>query len=134
MKITAAASYAIAAMAYIVNLPDGQLVRCADVSRDLKFSEPYLLHSLTDLAKAGLLISVRGYLGGYKLGRPAKKITLLEIVQAVDGPVMYGFGGHLALAPNANATVRGAFEKLEADARKRLIAITLADLREAKAA
>lgn len=73
MKITAAASYAIAAMAYIGNLPVGQLVRCADVSRDLMLSEPYLLHALTDLAKAGLLISDRGYLGGYSSrGRPRK--------------------------------------------------------------
>ena len=49
-------------------------------------SESYLLKNLKFLAAAGLLESIPGPKGGYCLGRPASEITLLDIVNAVEGP------------------------------------------------
>jgi Rrf2 family protein len=46
---------------------------------------PYLAKSLQALARAGLVASVPGRGGGYRLGRPAERITLLDVVEAVDG-------------------------------------------------
>jgi Rrf2 family protein len=42
---------------------------------------------LRPLASAQILLSVRGPSGGYRLARPASAITVLEVVEAVDGPI-----------------------------------------------
>jgi Rrf2 family cysteine metabolism transcriptional repressor len=48
----------------------------------------YLVQILNELRNAGLIVSKRGKQGGYALARAADKITLLEIVQAVDGELL----------------------------------------------
>jgi len=50
--------------------------------------EKYLVHILLQLKRAGLVRSVRGAQGGYLLDQPANKMTLLDIVEAIDGPVL----------------------------------------------
>ena len=47
----------------------------------------YLLRALKALERAGVLHSTRGPHGGYRLARPAKAISLLDVIEAVDGPV-----------------------------------------------
>lgn len=49
-------------------------------------SESYLLKNLKLLVAAGLLESIPGPKGGYRLGRPAGEITLLDLVNAIEGP------------------------------------------------
>jgi len=49
-------------------------------------SEEYLSKTLKGLVRAGILLSSRGPTGGYRLARPPKRISLLEVVEAVDGP------------------------------------------------
>ena len=86
------------------------------------------------LVSAGIVTSTRGVNGGYKLAKPANKITLLEIVEAIDGPI--GANGDVDLAglsKDSSAAVEKALAAIEADARKRLAKVTLADLRAAKA-
>jgi Rrf2 family protein len=50
-------------------------------------STKYLFKALKRLVSAGVLLSRKGPHGGYRLARPAAKVTLLEVVEAVDGPV-----------------------------------------------
>ncbi len=47
----------------------------------------YLEHLVAKLREAELVASVRGAHGGYRLARPAKEITMLEVVQALEGPI-----------------------------------------------
>jgi DNA-binding IscR family transcriptional regulator len=84
---------------------------------------------------ADLLESMRGVSGGYKLAKPAHKITLLDIVEAVDGPLgQNDYAGLPPMSRDAKTAVEGAFAAIEAEAKKRLSAVTLAELRAAKAA
>jgi Rrf2 family protein len=48
---------------------------------------PFLGKALEPLVSAGVLQSARGPNGGYRLARPARPITLLDVVEAVDGPI-----------------------------------------------
>jgi Rrf2 family transcriptional regulator, cysteine metabolism repressor len=48
----------------------------------------YLEHLAAKLRSAGLLTSVRGAHGGYRLGRPADEIVMLEVVEVLEGPIM----------------------------------------------
>jgi Rrf2 family protein len=50
-------------------------------------SERFLLKVLKPLVAAQVLISAKGPHGGYRLAKPANQITLLEIMEAVDGPI-----------------------------------------------
>jgi Rrf2 family protein len=46
---------------------------------------PYLAKHLQSLSRAGVVLSTPGQIGGYALARPAARITLLEVVEAIDG-------------------------------------------------
>jgi len=139
MKITAAASYAVTAVAHVANAQAGQVVANSEISAAHKFPERFLLQVLRQLVNDGILASTRGVHGGYKLAKPANKITLLEIIESVDGPLQFGFRGDgfnvdSVLSPKVTTVIQGALASIENVARKRLGAITIANLRAAKAA
>jgi Rrf2 family protein len=87
MRPTAAARYALRALAHLATLGGNAPVASHDVARACRVPEKYLLKVLAPLVKAGLLHSLKGPHGGYRLARPAKAITLLEIVEEADGPL-----------------------------------------------
>jgi len=91
MKLTRASEYAIHA---IVAMADPKLGGCPVASHLTAAArgipERFLLKVLKPLVNAGVLHSVKGPHGGYRLAKPPAKITLLEIVEAVDGPVRGG--------------------------------------------
>jgi Rrf2 family protein len=57
-----------------------------DISLRLTVSEHHLAKVHQKLVHAGILTAVRGPAGGFQLSRPASEITLMEIVEAVEGP------------------------------------------------
>jgi Rrf2 family protein len=94
-----------------------------------------MLQLLRKLVNDRVLDSVRGVQGGYRLARPAANITLLEIVEAIDGPVGGGKPSTIeGLVPASAGVVATTLKAVAADTQKRLSAITLADLRATKAA
>src|SRR3569623_3146373 len=60
---------------------------CRRVATDCKLPERYVLQILRNMVKHGILQATRGVDGGYSLARPAASITLLDIVESVEGPV-----------------------------------------------
>ena len=80
---------------------------------------------LQSLARAGLLLSVRGPRGGYRLGRPRREIRIAEIVDIAGGEAEAACGPQGALQ---SAVVDPHWETVEAAARKPLEATTLDDL------
>ena len=135
MKLNQTIAYAVTAMSHIAAMPTGLLVNNTAICKAAKMPDRYVLQVLRQLVNAGLLVSVRGVQGGYKLARPANRITLLEIVEAVDGPLNQSQRVDLpAMSLKAAAHMKNAFAAIEGDARKRLAAVTLAALRAAKAA
>jgi Rrf2 family protein len=76
------------AMAFIASASRGGPVSVSTVARELGVSEAHLGKVLQRLARHGFLSSRRGPRGGYGLGRDPEEITLLEIYEAVDGPLV----------------------------------------------
>ena len=135
MKLNQTIAYAVAALTYVAAQPAGSLIANSAISKATKTPERYLLQLLRKLVLSGVLDSVRGVQGGYRLAKPANKITLLEIVEAVDGPIGQCERVDLpAMSAKASAGMLNAFRAVEGDARKRLASVTLADLLRAKAA
>ena len=59
----------------------------SSLAEDMQVSADYLMQLFVKLRRAGLVKSVRGPRGGFKLSRPPSKITVGDIVRAVEGPV-----------------------------------------------
>jgi len=134
-KLNQTIAYAVAAMSYMATQPAGALANNTAICKAAKMPDRYVLQLLRKLVNAEILVSVRGVQGGYRLAKPANKITLLEIVEAVDGPINQSERVDLPVMPAKAATdMKNAFAAIEGDARKRLASVTLADLRAAKAA
>lgn len=66
-------------------LPDGTALTGRRLAEFHGLPEPYLAKVLKALTAAGILAAVSGPRGGYRLGRPAGQITVLDIVQAAEG-------------------------------------------------
>ena len=83
-RLTSAADYAIRSMIYLASLPEG--LRALDVAEAQKISPSFLAKVLRTLVRAGLLNSVRGLHGGFSVARDASEISLLQVVEAMEGP------------------------------------------------
>ena len=87
MKINTRVRYAIRMMADIAQNGTDDPVPLKDVADRQGLSKLYLSQLATPLRNGSLLRSVWGNKGGYSLARPATEICLLDIIEAVDGPV-----------------------------------------------
>ena len=83
MKFSTRDRYALRLMVELANRPN-DLIPLKDISDKQRISLKYLEQIVTPLAKAGLVSSVRGAQGGYRLARPAGEITSGEILRAVE--------------------------------------------------
>jgi Rrf2 family protein len=135
MKLTRAATYGISAGSYVASAPAGEIVSNTTICEAYQMPDRFVLQVMRMLVTAGIVTSTRGVQGGYKFAKPANKISLLEIVEAIDGPLESNGDLRIAgLSKDGKASVEKALSAIEADARKRLAAVTLANLRAAKAA
>ncbi len=86
LRISEAASLGVHAMTFLASEPNRMCV-VRQMAESLRVSEAHLSKVMQRLNRIGLVSSVRGPGGGYKLGRPREEITLLDIVEAIDGPL-----------------------------------------------
>ena len=87
MRLTRASLYALHAVAYMAGQDTNEPTPSHVIADKRKISERFLLKVLKPLVSAQVLISAKGPHGGYRLAKPANQITLLEIMEAVDGPI-----------------------------------------------
>lgn len=87
MKLSTKGRYAVVALADIALQPSGRLVSLGEVSDRQSISQPYLEQLFVKLRRGGLVESVRGPGGGYRLARAASDIRVVDILAAVDETV-----------------------------------------------
>ena len=86
ISITSKSRYAVVAMAELARSGD-KPVPVKELAERREIPDQFLEQLFSTLRRAGLLTSHRGSKGGYTLARPAAEITVLEVVQALDGKV-----------------------------------------------
>lgn len=86
LHISEGASLALHAMALLADNPD-KLISTHKIASELDVSEAHLAKVLQRLTKVGLLHSIRGPKGGFRLARNSDQITLLDVYQTIDGPL-----------------------------------------------
>src|SRR5688572_12228852 len=87
MKLTFASKYALHAVAYMATQKTDKPVASHNIAKDRGVPERFLLKVLKPLVTHRVLTSVKGPNGGYRLARPASQISILEIIEAVDGRI-----------------------------------------------
>ena len=87
MKLSTKGRYAMVALTDLALAPGEDLVTLAEISERQDISLPYLEQLFVKLRRAGLVESVRGPGGGYRLGRPAEQIRVSDVLAAVDETV-----------------------------------------------
>ena len=87
MQLTMTGEYAVRAMIHLSALPFGTVVQISDVSKQWEIPENFLRKISAQLAGAELIISHRGVNGGIRLGRPADTLTVLDVIEAVEGKI-----------------------------------------------
>jgi Rrf2 family protein len=98
MAISRSTGYGMVAAGYVaMNDKDGPVLANA-ISKAYNIPLEYLLKIMQQLVRANILRSKRGPRGGFTMARPAQEITMLEIIEAVNGSIC----GHFDIAAQAN--------------------------------
>lgn len=87
MEITRQADYAVRAMIHLGSVPPDTRVSSAAISKAQRVPLPFLTKVIAQLVHAGLVTTSRGMGGGVSLTRSPEEITLLDILEAVEGPI-----------------------------------------------
>jgi Rrf2 family protein len=87
MQITRQADYAVRAVLHLAQMKNGERTATSTIAKEQRIPPSFLAKIISQLSLAGLLHTSRGAHGGVTLAREPKDITLLEVVEAIDGPI-----------------------------------------------
>ncbi|MDR1250405.1 MAG: Rrf2 family transcriptional regulator [Treponema sp.] len=87
MRISTKGRYSLEALLYMALLPLGEYSSTRSIAENTGLSDGYLEQLFIPLRKAGIVQGIRGPQGGYLPGRPTKKITVGDVLRAVEGPL-----------------------------------------------
>lgn len=130
MKLTRGADYATLGILYLARQPRDKVVLIGEIAAAQSVPESYLAKIFQDLAKAGLVRSHRGARGGFTLARSPQEITLLQVIEAVEGPVALNrcLDAREGCERSADCPVYGALASAQAQLMSALEAVTLQSL------
>jgi Rrf2 family protein len=130
MRLGRASSYAVFAVVYLSEHADGTPLQGREIAESCGMPTGRLLKILQQLVRSRILASERGPSGGFRLRKPAADINLLEIVEAIEGPIE----GDVAVRQQVSGMdrARGQIEKacvqVAEFARKQLRGVSIKDL------
>lgn len=87
VKLSDGVEWGIHCAAVLAGIPEGTVLSGKALAEFHGVSESYLLKHLKAMVKGGILESIPGPTGGFRLARPASDVTFLELVEAIEGPM-----------------------------------------------
>jgi len=87
MQITRQADYAVRAMLHLARMGNSDRAATSAIAKEQNIPPSFLAKIISQLSIVGLLHTSRGARGGVTLAREPKDITLLEVIEAIDGPI-----------------------------------------------
>lgn len=88
MQITRQADYALRAIYYLSTIGPGNRASTSQIAKEQHIPPSFLAKIISQLSVAGLLHTSRGARGGVMLARDIEEVTMLDVVEAIDGPIM----------------------------------------------
>ena len=128
MKLSRTVEYAVQATLQLsldknnAPVPSNQLAATGNIP------ERFLLQILRNLVTHGILRSTRGVVGGYSLDRDLEAVSLLEIIEAIEGPITSSIPSTAGLSDEAQARLGEAMASVTENVRRELSAIMLSQL------
>jgi Rrf2 family protein len=114
MQLSRKADYALRAVAYVAQLKKTELASIGRIAKARTIPREFLAKILKELTRAGILVSFQGVTGGYRLARPAKEISYLDVIEAMEGPVAVNLcvdGNHSGCTREKACEIRPFFVK-----------------------
>lgn len=87
MQITRQADYALRAVIFLSRLEENEIVATSLIAEDQKIPPSFLAKIISQLSLAGLINTSRGARGGVSLAKTTNEISVLDVVEAIDGPI-----------------------------------------------
>jgi Rrf2 family protein len=128
MNLSRSSEYAINVALQLARANPDEPVSCAWLAREGKLPQRYLQHILRRLVKHGIVHSTRGVEGGYVLAHAPHRITLLNIVEAVDMSTNTPSNSIRPLEPDGRARLAKALQNAARAVNAELENVTVADL------
>jgi Rrf2 family transcriptional regulator, cysteine metabolism repressor len=128
MKLSRTVAYALQATLQLAGAKDDRPIPCSRLAADGRMPERFLLQILRNLVMHGILGSTRGVDGGYMLDRSPSEISLLEVIEAVDGPLISSFPIQEGLPEGSRTKLECALREVTEIARQELRSVKIAHL------
>lgn len=133
MRVTAKVDYALRALVELA-VADGATVKGDRLAEAQKIPLKFLENILSELRRSGIVASQRGAEGGYRLAKPADKVSVADVIRAVEGPLadVHGIPPEDLDPPGAAAPVREVWLATRAALRSVLEEVTVGDIARAE--
>jgi len=128
MKLSRSVVYAVQATIQLAADESGEPVPCSQLASQGRMPERFLLQVLRHLVTHGVLISTRGVEGGYALERPASEISLLQVIESIDGPLALAWPDMPEGDASGGAKIRDLLARISDQCRKQLAEVKISDL------
>ena len=130
MKLSRTVAYAVRATLQLAQNQSDVPVPCSKLAATGKMPERFLLQILRNLVTHGILRSTRGVDGGYSLTRSPAEISLLDVIEAIEGPLDSGEPPSQGLPEETQERLHGALRQITDNARQQLESIKISQLLE----
>ena len=122
LNISSKSRYGIGALLALAQFYNSGLLQIKDIASRCDIPHQYLEQIFNQLGKTGIIKSTRGKKGGYELAKPPAQITVLQIVNALEGEIEF-----VPKSDNSNDVIVELFQEAE-DNLKKILSVSLADL------
>jgi FeS assembly SUF system regulator len=132
LRITKLTDYAIIVLTHVAEEDQSQAT-ARDIADRSKLPQPTVGKVLKTLARAGLVVASRGKKGGYTLAKPAKEISIADIIEAIEGPIALTECSDPAASTcgmESCCPVRSHWQKISSVVRRALQSLSLENLRQ----
>jgi Rrf2 family protein len=92
MRVPTKSDYALRALIELATTTEAGAVSAEEIGRRQDIPHGFLQAILADLRRAGVVVSLRGQLGGWRLAREPEEISVADAIRAVDGPLVSVYG------------------------------------------
>jgi len=135
MKLSTKSRYGTRAMIEIARHYGGEPVKRRAITEIQRIPDSYLENILTSLKESGLILTIRGARGGYHLAKPPEDVTVLDVVEALQGPVrpVPCVDDVFICAIRQNCTIQHVWEEMYQAMQNVLAGYTLKELTETDA-
>lgn len=130
MKLSRTVAYAVRATLQLAKSDAATPVPCSQLAAEGNMPERFLLQILRSLVTHGILRSTRGVDGGYSLVRSPSEVSLLEVIEAIEGPLTSGEPMTEGAIEDSQMRLREALRSVTDNSRRQLEAIKLSQLLE----